>query len=66
MRDQRLTERLLVALDLHETGVEIMRQNLRRRFPNESNEEIEGRLVAWLRTRPGAEYGDGVGRPRTV
>lgn len=55
---------LLTTVELHETGVALMRQNLRRRFPEASEAEVERRLVAWLRTRPGAEHGDGVGTPR--
>jgi hypothetical protein len=51
-------ERFRTALELFETGEAIMRQNLRRRFPNASAEEIERRLIAWLQTRPGAELGD--------
>jgi hypothetical protein len=40
-----------------------MLQNLRRRFPDASEEEIEWRLAAWLKERPGAEFGDAEGRP---
>jgi hypothetical protein len=57
-------ERLRIALDLHDAGVEMMRQNLRRRHPGASEQEIERLLVAWLHERPGAEHGDAVGRPR--
>jgi hypothetical protein len=39
-----------------------MRQNLRRRNPSASEEEIEDGVREWLRKRPGAELGDGVGR----
>ena len=55
--------RLRTALELQRTGVAMMRQNLRRRFPNETEAEIQRRLSAWLQARPGAEFGDGVGRP---
>ncbi len=58
-------ERLRLALDLFEAGESVMRQNLRRRFPSATPEEIEERLDAWLSERPGAEYGDAVGRPTT-
>jgi Rv0078B-related antitoxin len=57
-------QRLSIALDLHDFGVKMMRQNLRRRYPDATNEEIEKKLLEWLHTRPGAEYGDGVGKPR--
>jgi hypothetical protein len=39
-----------------------MRQNLRRRHPDESEEAIERRLTEWLHTRPGAEWGDAWGK----
>lgn len=57
-------EKLSVALELFESGVHIMRQNLRRRYPADTPDEIEARLETWLRTRPGAEHGDAAGRPR--
>lgn len=56
-------EKLQAALELHEAGVALMRQNLRRRNPDASQEHIDALLTAWVRTRPGAEYGDAVGRP---
>lgn len=58
-------ERLRVALDLFESGVQLMRQNLRRRHPEWSEEEVAEALQRWLYTRPGAEHGDAVGRPGT-
>lgn len=59
-------ERLRIALDLFEVGEDVMRQNLRRAHPGESAEQIEERLSQWLLTRPGAEDGDGVGKPRSL
>jgi len=59
----RLAENLRITFALHEAGVAMMRQNLRRRFPDATDEEIEDRLRAWLRERPGAEHGDGEGVP---
>ena len=58
--------KLRTALDLHEAGVQMMRENLRRKFPESSADRIEEMLVAWLQTRPGAEHGDGVGIPGDV
>lgn len=58
-------EKLRAALELHDVGVELMRQNLRRRHPDASDEEIDDMLTDWLRTRPGAEHGDAAGRPTT-
>jgi hypothetical protein len=54
---------LRATLDLFETGVALMRQNLRRQHPNETEREIDERLTAWLHHRPGAELGDAAGRP---
>lgn len=56
------TEKLRAAFDLHTAGVRLMEQNLRRRHPEAGDEEIRQRLEAWLHDRPGAEFGDGVGR----
>jgi Rv0078B-related antitoxin len=53
-------------LDLFETGLELMRQNLRREHPDASEDEIDGRLQDWLHHRPGAEAGDCAGRPVDV
>jgi hypothetical protein len=50
-------------LDLFQTGLDMMRQNLRRRYPTADDEEIERRLQEWLLERPGAESGDCSGRP---
>jgi hypothetical protein len=45
-------------LDLYQTAKDLMRQNLRRRHPSASDEEIAVRLRDWLHHRPGAEHGD--------
>ena len=52
-----------LTLDLFDSGVQLMRQNLRRRNPQADRQEIERQLRAWLRERPGAEHGDCPGRP---
>ena len=49
-------------LDLFETGLGLMRQNLRRDRPDATEQEIERRLYQWLQDRPGAEFGDCPGR----
>jgi Rv0078B-related antitoxin len=41
-----------------QTGVDLMRQNLRRRHPEALDDEIERLLGEWLQERPGAEFGD--------
>ena len=55
--------RFRTAMDLFEAGISMMRQSLRRRFPDVDEEEIKMRLRQWLQERPGAEYGDCEGRP---
>ena len=60
---ERLSRRLRSAFDLQRFGIAMMRQNLVRRHPAETEAEIDDRLRAWLRARPGAEHGDAVGRP---
>lgn len=59
-------EKLRLAFEMHELGCAMMRQNLLRRFPHETDGERERRFVEWLQTRPGAELGDAVGRPRPL
>lgn len=41
-------KKLTLALHMHEAGVSMMRQNLKRRHPEDSSDEIEKRLVQWL------------------
>lgn len=53
-----LAEAFQATLDLFDFGVELMRQNLKRTHPTANDEEIDDRLDAWLRDRPGAEAGD--------
>lgn len=53
-------------LDLFDTGLDLMRQNLRRRHPEAADEEIERLLREWLLVRPGADAGDCPGRPVDV
>lgn len=57
------SDRLLTAFDLHSFGVRIYRQRLRLERPEASDDEIDAAVDAWLRRRPGAEHGDGVGVP---
>jgi hypothetical protein len=45
-------------LDLFETGLGLMRQNLRRERPDATEQEIERQLHQWLQDRPGAKFGD--------
>ncbi len=54
VRDPKLLARMNLAFDLYEAGESMMRENLRRQFPDESPEEIEARLLEWL-GNPSAE-----------
>ncbi len=56
-------ERLRLTLEMFEVGENLMRERLRRENPLADDAEIEARLIAWLRERPGAEHGDAIGRP---
>jgi len=55
--------RLRAALEMFEPGVEIVRQSFRRNHPDLTEPEIEAKVRAWLMDRPGAPFGDAVGRP---
>lgn len=63
-QDPDAAARLRLALDLFATGEDLARQRLRRLHPEWTASEIEVGIGAWLRERPGAEDGDGEGRPR--
>lgn len=63
---QSVADAFRMTLDLFETGLDLMRQNLRRTHPEAGDEEIERRLHDWLLDRPGAETGDCPGRPVDV
>jgi hypothetical protein len=65
-RLQGAKERLMLALDLFESGLGIQRARLRRLHPAETAEQIEARLRRWLQTRPDAPFGDAEGRPLDV
>lgn len=56
--------RLREALDLHDAGVSLMRARLRRRYPRADATAIERHLQTWLRSRPGAVWGDTIGSRR--
>lgn len=59
-----LSARLRQAFDLFEAGVSMKRAAIRRAHPEADEDEVARRLRAWLRHRPGARYGDAVGRVR--
>ena len=41
-------ERFRTAIDLHEAGVQMMRLNLRRRYPGATEAELQERFMTWL------------------
>jgi hypothetical protein len=47
-RDQ-MAERLRLTLALHDEGVALMRQNVRRKYPAASSDEIRTHVRLWLR-----------------
>lgn len=56
---------LRAAFDLFAAGSRMMRQSLRRRHPGLDEAAIDVLYREWLHERPGAEQGDGAGRPVT-
>ncbi len=64
-RRNEIAERLRLALEMFDFGVDLYRGTLRRENPGIGKDEIDRRVRAWLRTRPGAEDGDAPGRRRT-
>lgn len=44
--------RLRVAFEMHDTGMQLQRQNLRRRNPDASEAEIDRLFEQWLDDRP--------------
>lgn len=46
-------DRLLETLDMFSFGVDLMKSNLRRRYPNASSTELEHLLDDWLVGGPG-------------
>lgn len=45
-------ERFQIAVQLHEDGLALQRQNIRRRNPELSPAEVDRRLAEWLFDRP--------------
>jgi len=62
-REELIAERFRTTLALFELGEAMLRQKLKRKFPQASEAEIEARIREWLDRRPGAQHGDAVGRP---
>jgi hypothetical protein len=54
-------ERLKEVFELCEAAEILVRESLRRRFPNANENEIERRVGEWRHERPGAPHGDASG-----
>jgi hypothetical protein len=55
IRDPKVMARMETTLELYQFAKDVMRQNLRRRHPEEDDEQIEGRLRDWLRKKPSTD-----------
>jgi hypothetical protein len=51
IRDPKILARAQDAFDLCQTTENMMRQNLRRRYPQASEAEIQSRFAAWVEKR---------------
>lgn len=60
---ERMDRKFRVVVDLFRTGVDMKYRQLRRLHPDATAAELRRLLRAWLHERPGAELGDGEGRP---
>ena len=56
-------QRLRNVFDLTEAMEKVFRQRMRSENPGISDADLEGKVREWYHDRPGAEFGDGVGRP---
>lgn len=57
------SEKLMVAIGMHTSGVAMHRETLKRANPTASEAEIDALVHQWLAKRPGAEFGDAEGQP---
>lgn len=57
-----MARRLETAFELFDLGVELLQAKLQREHPEWTEDEVRAGVGRWLRTRPGAEWGDGLGR----
>ncbi len=58
IRDPEVLARMDLAFDLYEAAEEMKRQNLRRRNPEATEEEIEQGIQEWLARGPGSRARD--------
>ncbi|MEM1208083.1 MAG: hypothetical protein AAGI54_02335 [Planctomycetota bacterium] len=47
-----VAERFRTTIELHAVGLRLMRVGLTRRFPDESEQQIDQRIESWLREQP--------------
>ena len=59
--DPEVMERFRTCMELCDLAFELKRQALRREDPEADEDTIQERMDAWVRHRPGAEYGDASG-----
>lgn len=52
VRDPAVVKRMELAFELYDVAEQMMRQNLRRRFPDADGDDLERRLIEWLQKRP--------------
>lgn len=62
-QNPQVLERMRLTFELCQMAEAMKRQSLQRRHPNLGAEEIEKLMDEWRLSRPGAELGDGPGRP---
>jgi len=62
IRDPEVLKRGRITFELAATAEALMRQNLRRRYPEASEEELREHFIAWLQKR-GEPFLAGLGRP---
>jgi Rv0078B-related antitoxin len=60
--DESAAERLRLALDMYEFGERMQRSRIMRERPDAAEPEITSAIQEWLLDRPGAPFGDAVGR----
>ncbi|MFI6222014.1 hypothetical protein ACIBEH_15775 [Nocardia salmonicida] len=61
MTEQTPAQRLRLALEMSEFGVQMYRTRMRRMYPNASSTEIADKVASWLLSRSSVE--DAAGRP---
>jgi hypothetical protein len=61
--DPEVLARARETFELYELAEVIMRQSLHHRFPQETDDEIERRLISWLRKEPSSRWAAKEGAP---